>query len=96
MENLQKVFMFLHEIASVEMDELDIDSKLEIDLGISGEDAYYVISSFATRFNVDISEFKIEDYFFDEPNFFSLRTKSKKNELTVKDLILAVDSKVLK
>jgi hypothetical protein len=52
-KNLQEqVLLFLNEITSIEIDSLSINNSLEIDLGISGNDASDLIAAFAERFKV--------------------------------------------
>lgn len=52
-KNLQEqVLLFLNEITSIEIDSLSINNNLEIDLGISGDDASDLIAAFAERFKV--------------------------------------------
>jgi hypothetical protein len=69
------------------------NSKLEEDLGMTGDDASEFISEFSKVFNVDISNFDYDSYFSSEGDgvldyFFSLikGKKKKKMFLTISDL----------
>ncbi|WP_291208164.1 DUF1493 family protein [Dyadobacter sp.] len=90
-----KVLQFLEEVASVDIRDLDVDSSIELDLGITGDDADELIYSFAERFRVDISGFDIDKYFHSEPSIFSFRIESEKMRFSIKDLIVAAGTKIL-
>ncbi|QRY60488.1 DUF1493 family protein [Sphingobacterium siyangense] len=49
--------------------EINRDTKLVVDLKITGDDADDFFIAFAEKFNVDISGFKIGDYFGNEEDF---------------------------
>jgi len=51
--------------------EINRDTKLVVDLKITGDDADDFFIAFAEKFNVDISGFKIGDYFGNEEEFVS-------------------------
>lgn len=51
--------------------EINRDTKLVSDLKITGDDAEEFFLAFAKEFDVDVSEFKIGDYFGDEEDFVS-------------------------
>lgn len=51
--------------------EINRDTKLVVDLKITGDDADDFFIAFAEKFNVDISGFKIGDYFGNEEDFVS-------------------------
>jgi hypothetical protein len=92
----EQVFLFLNEIASVEIDNLNIHKNLEIDLGITGDDASDLIAAFAERFKVDISKFKFHEYFYSEPSFLSFNNNSSKRKgLIIQDLVVAAETQVL-
>ncbi|CAG5003333.1 hypothetical protein DYBT9275_03129 [Dyadobacter sp. CECT 9275] len=92
----EQVFLFLNEIASVEIDNLNVHKNLEIDLGITGDDASDLIAAFAERFKVDISKFKFHEYFHSEPSLLSFSNDSfGKKEFTIRDLVEAAETHVL-
>lgn len=47
-------------------------TSIEDDLGISGIEADHFFSEFSTKFNVDINNFKVENYFYGEPGFLDV------------------------
>ena len=71
---------------------------IEADLGITGDDAVEFLSEFGRRFNVDLSGFKIRQYFLPEGDtilpalirVFTGKEQDKKKELTLGDLERAV------
>ena len=72
--------------------EIAQDSRLEEDLNITGDDAVEFIIEFGKEFNVDVSNFKADAYFYEEgisiiSNFLF---SHKKKVLTIKDLIIAI------
>lgn len=68
---------------------------IEADLGISGIDADKFIVNFSRKFNVDLSEFNIDNYF--EPEIDLLIYKGKRRiQLTVGDLENAIREGKLK
>lgn len=62
---------------------------LESDLGISGIDADKFILSFSKKFNIDLSDFNIDNYFEPEVNLFIFKKKNR-TALTVSDLQNAI------
>lgn len=68
------------------------ETRIEKDLGVTGDDAAELIEAFAKEFQVDVSRFTFHDYFGPEGiDFFcqypDLQTRKK---LTVGDLVEAV------
>ncbi len=75
-------------------------TKLEVDLGLTGDDAIEFMESFFKKFNVDGSKFKPSEYFhyegFDSigSSVFPVFGKKKhlpKYDITVGDLIKAIE-----
>lgn len=73
------------------------ETKLELDLGITGDDSDSFFKEFSKEFNVDISNFKIGEYFGDEgdyilPSIIKMITgkKTVKKKLTINNLVKAV------
>jgi len=72
-------------------------TSIEEDLGITGDDARDYLNSFSAEFDVDISEFPINDFFEEEgstvlswfKNLFS-KVQKKKNDLTLGDLEISI------
>ena len=51
--------------------EMFKNTLIEDDLGVTGNEAIDLIKKFSARFNVDISHFKPDQYFYPEPGIFS-------------------------
>ena len=94
-KTLEKIKSMIVYKCGINKDKILIDSKIEDDLGLTGDDAVEFILTFSKEFNVDISNFVISDYFsregfdFISPivNFFSKKETVQKKNLTVGDLI---------
>ncbi|MBK9732881.1 MAG: DUF1493 family protein [Chitinophagaceae bacterium] len=66
---------------------LERTTKVELDLGITGEDAMEFIIAYGEQFNVDVSRFMAADYFDAEGHsLFSLGNQRNKKILTLGDL----------
>lgn len=78
--------------------QINRDTTLEGDLGITGDDADEFLIAFGEEFNVDVDQFPLGDYFDDERDFVSraiiriFRNKSKpeRKKLTVAHLEKAI------
>lgn len=82
--------------------ELTPETKIEEDLGITGIEAFYFIEAFREKFDVDISQFQIANYFETEgdwilPNmiYFFRGKKIREKMLTLGDLEKAIKLKIL-
>ena len=76
--------------------DVPIDSDLEKELGISGDDAYDLIIDYGLVFNVDVSAFVFNKYFYDEGEqmirFFHWCTRRyKRRKFTLVDLQQGVE-----
>ncbi len=75
-------------------DEYTHETDLVKDLKLKGDDAYEFICLFGKKFNVDITEFDFEEYFYPEGNWILtkildlvLRRKERvKKKITLRDL----------
>jgi len=73
---------------------LDRETKIERDLGVTGDDAIEFIVAYGKQFNVDVSKFMAASYFKGEGldiispivEIFSGEKQSKRKELTLGDL----------
>ena len=65
-------------------------TSVENDLGITGDDGYDLIKEYSKIFNVNISDFKFENYFYPEPSPFIDHKKIKIKPLTIGDLENAI------
>jgi len=96
MNNIQiQVIQLLIDELNIAYEEVNLTSSLFHDLGVDGDDASDLLERFSKEFNVDISNFKFNDYFGSEVSFvfklfFPFSKKSFK-KLTVQDLIIAAE-----
>jgi hypothetical protein len=98
-ENI-KLFKFIENETGIILDESCLNFSVQKDLGIYGDEAYDFILNFSNIFQVDITEFKFNEYFNNEIDGISLLLisffkKSKKSQLTVEKLRQAIISKKL-
>lgn len=72
--------------------ELSPDTRLYEDLRIYGDDAEEFLVAFAENFNVDITQFRFDRYFYHETPFVLINPfKKKKETLYLRDLQKAID-----
>ncbi len=84
--------------------ELQRETRLEQDLGITGDEAYEFIDAFSKQFGIDVTNFRFDNYFELEGDwilpafvsFFRGKKKEEKMVLTLGELEKAVESKELK
>lgn len=71
MENeiFNKLKTFVLEESTVDDQEITRETEIENDLGIYGDDADDFLIKFGKKFNVDVSQFPIGNYFSDEGDF---------------------------
>lgn len=95
---------FLADLLQCEPESLQAPMRLRQDLGLDGADAEEVIEAFALRFDVDISLFRMNDYFGPEAGinpvwsfllYLSGNAKPLKT-LTIADLVTAAAQGFLK
>lgn len=94
-EIFEKVKSFIVEIRGNYKINLDQETQLEKDLKITGDDASEFMEDFSMKFNVDISNLNLDEYFASEGTFslykliFSGRKTGKKT-MTIGDLVRGV------
>ena len=99
-----KLFNYVKGLNLINPDKLTLDTLLEKDLGITGDDAIDFIEEFAQEFNVDISSFDYSKYFREEGfNVFEVFSRllfREKNinhaDVSIRKLREAVHNKKLK
>lgn len=84
-ESWNKLERFLEESLGEFEFPISRTTLIEDDLGVTGDDAYDLINSFSKKFNVDISSFRFEEYFYPEPTIFGVRD-GKVKPFTVGDM----------
>ena len=88
-EIFKKIIDFVSDKAGVDPNRIERTTRLELDLGVYGDDAEELIIGYSKRFNVDVSQFMLSDYFNGESDPLTLllcwlfRAKSSKKDLTV-------------
>lgn len=96
---LEDLLIFVKQESFVD-DELTIDTALEEDLGIYGDDAIAFLLRYSNKYNVDITQFMAADYFSAESRstlwtilslFFCKESRSKKS-LTIRHLYVGIKS----
>jgi len=71
----QELILFVRDQIREYKKPITRETSIENDLGITGEEAAELLSSFAERFKVDISRFEFKEYFNDEPTVFTYTRK---------------------
>jgi acyl carrier protein len=99
------IVAFIPRVYHPKKESITRESELEVDLGITGDDADEFIVKFGEKFNVDIENFNPNEYFLSEgeDHFQTIKSwlfgsKVKKNgrkRITVGDLEKAIKSKKL-
>lgn len=90
----EDLIRFIREEILDERIVIDKKTRIEDDLGISGNDADRFILSFSEKFQVDINNFNIDDYFEPEMDLSFFKRKER-IQLTVGDLENAIREKIL-
>lgn len=72
------------------------EDDLEFDMGVTGDDALDLMTKYKDMFNVDVSQFKILDYFHDEFEFIPFVLKKwfrqyNKKKLSPNDLLKGIE-----
>ena len=84
------------------LNKLNIDSSINKDVGLEGDDAAQFITAYADFFKVDISGFVFTDYFIEEgfDPFWIITIftspKKRRNPLTIMQLVQASYTKILR
>lgn len=72
------------------------DDDLEKTIGLTGDDAFELLTEYSKKFNVDISSFPFDQYFYDEGQFLvffmsKFFRKYKKKKFTIENLMAGLD-----
>lgn len=93
--DFERIKLFISKHWSIPENKLDRNTKLEDDLGITGDDAVEFFDKFSKKFNIDISNLDLCKYFESEGVgllniswLFGKRRKVKRSlhEITIADL----------
>jgi acyl carrier protein len=94
-----KVIYFLSEFSGFQVNQINLKTELNKDLGIDGDDAIELINLFSKNFNVKIDSFDFKKRFNPEyPLYFKIfvRREFELLSITVNDLIQSVYKGFLK
>lgn len=98
-ENLNLLKSFVDKQGFPYVEELKETTLLECDLRITGDDAVEFILAFGQEFNVDVSKFKLDEYFEAEgvlgpffSFFYKYVSSPLKKKMAIKDLLDAMES----
>jgi acyl carrier protein len=88
---------FICEELSVKRERLTPSTRIEDDLGCTGDDAVELMQAFGKQFNVDLRALNIEEYFDAEGfdpigcllSLFRKRRIARRSPLTLKDMVNA-------
>lgn len=95
---VKRLFLFVKSEARVDDEEISMDTRLEDDLGVYGDDAVDFIVKYSETFNVDVAGFNIKDFFSPEHDFLYkllFMRSSSRRPLTVRDLYNGILKKSL-
>ena len=88
---------YILETMAAESKNFNDNTRIEMDLGIYGDDANEFITAFGRNFNVDVSNFLIDDYFrgegiiiFEAIFRYIFQIKVKRKILKAKHLVKAM------
>jgi hypothetical protein len=82
------VLSFIAECARVNMQQISLDTAINLDLGIDGDDASELLEAFSSKFGVDLSTFRFDRYFASEPSLLWLfLAGGSRAPLTIRDLV---------
>jgi len=83
---------FIQKEFGIKEGRIQLQSRIEEDLRITGSDAVDLIVSFGEKFKVDVSNFMAADYFEPEGmNYLLPRTIPNKKVLTINHLLKAIE-----
>ncbi len=91
-----RILNFVSDELRLAKEKLRLDASLSHEYGVDGDDAVEFLQLYSETFDVDLSGFEIEKYFYHEGSmslvaflfeWLSGKKKAKKKFLTIKDLI---------
>lgn len=95
---VERLFLFVKCESCVDDVEISMDTRLEDDLGVYGDDAVDFIVKYSDTFNVDVSDFNIKDFFSPEQDLLSkllFMSGFLRKPFTVRDLYNGILEKKL-
>lgn len=96
MENesvFERIVSLIKKEAMIRKYDFTLETRIEKDLGVTGDDAAELIEAFAKEFQVDVSRFVFHDYFGPEGTdiFCQYPDAQTRKKLTIGDLEEAVE-----
>lgn len=83
----QAVLKLVAECAGVDVEQISLDTAINLDLGVDGDDAAELLEAFSSRFAVDLATFRFDRYFGSEGLGFG----GSMAPLTIRDLVQMAD-----
>ena len=84
----QAVISLVAECAGVSMQQISLDTAINLDLGIDGDDACELLEAFSSKFDVDLSTFQFDRYFASEACLPWLSfTRASRAPICIRDLV---------
>ena len=92
------IIKLIADFTGVNSDRISLESRLNHDLGIDGDDASEVLSLYSEAFGVDLTDFQFSKYFRGEPHLLNFwrwipSKRPKLTPITVRDLVEAAKQK---
>lgn len=81
---------YIESLNLIDPNKIDLETSVENDLGLTGDDAVDFIEEFSERFNVNIEAFDYNKYFKPEGLVFHSKNLSR-IDLKLKNLVNAID-----
>ncbi|WP_419699072.1 DUF1493 family protein [Mucilaginibacter sp. NFX135] len=86
----KELITYISKRSGIDEDEINYNSVIEDDLGITGDDAEELIIEFSKFFKVNIDNFRFNRYFYPEPSLFSSGEEDDKLPLTIGHLARSI------
>lgn len=86
----EQIFEFIIDELGSYSFPMSLETQIENDLGITGDDAIDLIDNLSKRFGFKIDDFKPEIYFYPEPGFLQLNHQGNRKPLTLGHIYNAV------
>ncbi|RYU81833.1 DUF1493 family protein [Hymenobacter persicinus] len=92
MEAAQAIMTFIQDVTSTQDLVITPATRIEEDLGVTGQDAVDLLLAIAARYHVDLRHLRWDKYFYSEPHLGNFLMGYRPRELfTVGDILQAVE-----
>jgi hypothetical protein len=93
-EALQMTIRFIAREWPIDPQKLTPETRIERNLGITGDDAYNLMCKFFKEFTIDGAKFNFDDHFNSEGWTLSLaHLRKKRRDITIEDLGRAIETR---